>query len=309
MARLSAFQLAGLGLSAAAFLCGIICASALTVTQGEFGSQCILYGSVRYNGTLSLSRVSHSSLCYFVSATSVLASILSFAVLFQGIYHGCFGDGQSEHTWFKGSVAIAAAVLFFLLVSGCILRVGMDTLCAAIVQSSAAARQVRGGGSVLVPHQVRARKRMDLSPRGFRNASSAAYLAGTWPGEAPTAHPWDGATAACRAPARKEGALHSPPSGPLGPRGLTTGRPALLSPCSCQEAQRRPWVHPYRAEKFYDNLYTAEAAAWVNFFFWCLMVVLLVLERFIKSSSQPLRSSSARTDEAAPIIGGGPRGP
>ncbi|XP_044305269.1 transmembrane protein 179B [Varanus komodoensis] len=217
MARLSAFQLAGLGLSAAAFLCGIICASALTVTQGEFGSQCILYGSVRYNGTLSLSRVSHSSLCYFVSATSVLASILSFAVLFQGIYHGCFGDGQSEHTWFKGSVAIAAAVLFFLLVSGCILRVGMDTLCAAIVQSSAAA--------------------------------------------------------------------------------------------SCQEAQRRPWVHPYRAEKFYDNLYTAEAAAWVNFFFWCLMVVLLVLERFIKSSSQPLRSSSARTDEAAPIIGGGPRGP
>ncbi|XP_053134814.1 transmembrane protein 179B [Hemicordylus capensis] len=195
MARLSAPQLVELAVHAAAFLCGIICASALTVTQGEFGSQCILYGSVIYNGTLILSSSSHISLCYFVSGVSILAALFSFCVLLLGIYSCFIGDGQWDRVWLKGSLMLVGAVLFFLLISACVLRVGMDTLCGSIQKSVAAN--------------------------------------------------------------------------------------------SCQEAQHRPWVPPYHAERFYDNLYTAEAAAWVNLFFWCLTLILLLVEFCTGTPSPP----------------------
>ncbi|CAI5797835.1 Uncharacterized protein PODLI_1B030363 [Podarcis lilfordi] len=221
MAQLSGLLLVELALNAAAFLCGVICSSALTVTQGEFGGQCILYGSVRYNGTLSLSTSSHVSLCYFVSAVSLLAAISSFVALLRSVYISCFGDSErrSGDVWVKAFLVISAVVLFFLLISACILRVGMDALCGSIHTSAAAP--------------------------------------------------------------------------------------------SCQEAQHRPWVQPYRAARFYDNLYTAEAAAWVNFFFWCLTALLLYLESVGKFPFQPPQSSGLTwtDDETAPIIGDGPRGP
>ncbi|KAJ7307545.1 hypothetical protein JRQ81_009570 [Phrynocephalus forsythii] len=218
MAQLSGRLLVELAASAAAFLCGIICASALAVTQGEFGGQCILYGSAAYNGTLRLSASSPVSLCYFVSAASVLASAVAFAVFLRGIYLCCFGDGPAGHVWLKGSLAVTATVLFFLMVSGCILRVGMDTLCNSIQKAAAA--------------------------------------------------------------------------------------------LSCQEAQHRPWIQPYQAERFYDNLYTAEAAAWVNFFFWCLMALLVALESFGKAPSRPLPGSGLNwNEETAPIFGEGPPRP
>ncbi|XP_020665910.3 transmembrane protein 179B [Pogona vitticeps] len=218
MAQLSGRLLVELALSAAAFLCGIICASALTVTQGEFGGHCILYSSVLYNGTLWLSSSSPVSLCYFVSAVSVLTSAVSFGILIHGIYNCCFGDRQPDHTWVKGSLALTAIILFFLMVSGCILRVGMDTLCNSIQKAVAAT--------------------------------------------------------------------------------------------SCQEAQHRPWVQPYHAERFYDNLYTAEAAAWVNFFFWCLMAMLLFLEYFNRAPGRPFPGSGLTwNEETAPIFGEGPPKP
>ncbi|XP_063001917.1 transmembrane protein 179B-like [Elgaria multicarinata webbii] len=208
MAQLSAFGLVELVLNAAALLCGVICASALTVTQGEFDGKCILYGEVLYNGQLTLSSSSSLSLCYFVSAISIMGAIFSFAVLLFKIYHCCFSSGQTAHGWFKCSLVLLAGVLFFLLVSAFILRFGMDALCTSIQKSVAVQ--------------------------------------------------------------------------------------------SCQDAQHSPWVKPYHAERFYDNLYTAEAAAWVNFLFWCLMVALLIVEHFSKPSSR---------DETTPIIGEGPHIP
>ncbi|XP_066466450.1 transmembrane protein 179B [Tiliqua scincoides] len=214
MARPSALLLLELAVQAAAFLCGVISASALTVTQGKFGGHCILYGAVLYNGTLSFSSTSHVSTCYFVSAISMLAAVLSFSALLYGIYSCCVGEGQSERMWLKGSLALSGSVLFFLLISACILRVGMDALCSSILKAVAA--------------------------------------------------------------------------------------------ISCQEAQHRSWVRPYDAKKFYDNLYTAEAAAWVNFFFWCLILLLLVRECVGGVPSQPLwGSGSARTNETTPILGDG----
>ncbi|XP_048369273.1 transmembrane protein 179B [Sphaerodactylus townsendi] len=212
MAQLPGLLLLELALHAAAFLCGIICASALTVAQGEFGGQCILYGSVVYNGTLNLTSSSPVSLCYFVTAISTLAAIFCFLALLYGIYTGCFGEGEPERVWLRGSLALVAVVLFFLLISACILRVGMDALCGSILKSAAAP--------------------------------------------------------------------------------------------SCQEAQHRPWVPQYHAEKFYDNLYTAEAAAWVNFFFWCMLLLRLFVECVSKTSSRlSLQRDLTRNSERTPIVG------
>ncbi|XP_042295201.1 transmembrane protein 179B [Sceloporus undulatus] len=215
----SGLELVGLALHAASFLCGVICASALTVTQGEFGGRCILYGSVVNNGSLVLSATSPASLCNFVSTVSILTAILSFVALLRGIYRSCFGNGHPlDGVWVKGSLSVSAVVLFFLMVSACILRVGMDAFCTSIHQAVAA--------------------------------------------------------------------------------------------ISCQEAQHQPWVSPYHSERFYDNLYTAEAAAWVNFFFWCLMSVMVFMEWFSKAPSGPLRGSGlSRTEETDPIFGAGPLRP
>nr|XP_025037973.1 transmembrane protein 179B isoform X2 [Pelodiscus sinensis] len=134
----SALQLAELALHGAAFLCGVISASALTVTQGEFGGRCILYGSVAKNGTvLTLSHFNNISLCYFVAAISILIALYCFSVLLYGIYSCCMDEGQWARTWLTVNLAISAVILFFLLVSACILRVGMDTLCSSILQTRA----------------------------------------------------------------------------------------------------------------------------------------------------------------------------
>ncbi|XP_060109619.1 transmembrane protein 179B [Heteronotia binoei] len=212
MAQLSGLLLIELALHAAAFLCGIICASALSVTQGEFGGRCILYGSVVYNGTLNLSSSSPVSLCYFVAVISALAAIFCFLSLLYGIYSACFGEEEPERVWLKGSIVLVAVVLFFLLISACILRVGMDKLCASIQKSAAAS--------------------------------------------------------------------------------------------SCQEAQHRSWVPPYQGGRFYDNLYTAEAAAWVNFFFWCMLLLRLFVECMGKSSPRSSPGSDQPWNgERTPIIG------
>ncbi|KAJ6634095.1 hypothetical protein lerEdw1_014147 [Lerista edwardsae] len=112
--------------------------SLLVLFQGKFGGRCILYGTVLYNGTLSFCSTSHVSVCYFASAISMLAAVFSFSALLYGIYSCCVGEGQSERVWLKGSLALSAGVLFFLLISACILRVGMDTLCSSIHKSVAA---------------------------------------------------------------------------------------------------------------------------------------------------------------------------
>ncbi|KAM9133945.1 transmembrane protein 179B [Pangshura tecta] len=215
----SALQLGELALHGAAFLCGVVCASALTVTQGEFDGRCILYGSVDKNGTaLALSHFSNISLCYFVAAISILIAVYCFSVLLYGIYSCCMDERRWDHTWLTINLAISAVILFFLLVSACILRVGMDTLCSSILQTK------------------------------------------------------------------------------------------LVN--SCQGAQHAQWFPPYNAARFYDNLYSAEAAAWVNFFFWCLLLVLLLVQRRREAPFQLLqRNDPEWSSETDAIFGARPQRP
>uniref|UniRef100_A0A670ZHK1 Transmembrane protein 179B n=1 Tax=Pseudonaja textilis TaxID=8673 RepID=A0A670ZHK1_PSETE len=102
-----------------------------------FGGRCILYGSVGYNGTLSLLSSSPPSLCYFISAVSGLTAIFTLVSLLRCLYSLCYGDGV--HSWIRTSLVVSATCLFFLLVSACVLRVGMDVLCGSIQKSKAAA--------------------------------------------------------------------------------------------------------------------------------------------------------------------------
>ncbi|XP_053911585.1 transmembrane protein 179B [Cuculus canorus] len=213
----SALQLAELGLHGAAFLCGIVCASALTVAQGEFGGFCLLYGTVSWTGTaLSPKSFSSVSLCSFVSAVSVVVALYSFSALLYGVYGSCVEEPRGDRAWLSVALLMAFIVLFFLLVAASILRVGMNALCASMVETK-----------------------------------------------------------------------------------------ALVS---CQEAERKPWVS-YSPTRFYSNLYSAQASAWVNVFLWCLLTVRLWWRRRRRSEevpSQLLRSTDA---ESEGLFGGRPIGP
>ncbi|XP_074786365.1 transmembrane protein 179B-like [Athene noctua] len=183
----SVLQLLELGLHGAAFLCGIVCASALTVAQGEFGGRCLLYGSVGWNGSALVPKAfSPGSLCHFVSGVSVVVALGSFSALLYGLTACCTHRAPWDRVWLSVALGVTIIILFFLLVSACVVRVGLDTLCASLVQT----QSVR----------------------------------------------------------------------------------------SCQEAEEKPWGS-YRPRRFYRNLYSAQGAAWVNFFLWCLLSVRLLLLR------------------------------
>ncbi|XP_033927691.1 transmembrane protein 179B [Melopsittacus undulatus] len=132
----STLQLVELVLHGAAFLCGIASAAALTVAQGEFGGQCILYGSVSWNGTTLVPKAfSHLSLCYFISGVSIVVALYCFASLLYGIFGCCTGETHWDRSWLRITLVVTIIILFFLLISACILRVGMDVLCASIMET------------------------------------------------------------------------------------------------------------------------------------------------------------------------------
>ncbi|KAM7074607.1 transmembrane protein 179B [Ciconia maguari] len=211
----SVLLLAELALHGAAFLCGIVCASALTVAQGEFGGWCILYGTVSWNGTMLVPKsFSHISLCYFVSTISVVVALYCFSSLLYGIYSCCTNESQWDRTWLSVALVVAFIILFFLLISACILRVGMDAFCASIVQTK--------------------------------------------------------------------------------------------SLSSCQEAEHKPWVS-YSPTRFYSNLYSAQASAWVNVFFWCLLTARLLVQRRREAPFLLLRRNDPEwSAETEAIFGGRP---
>lgn len=65
-------------------------------SQGNFGGRCMLYGLVNYNATASLIGVqssSSSSLCYFVSAISVMVAVVCFSLSLYWLYTFCI-DGE-----------------------------------------------------------------------------------------------------------------------------------------------------------------------------------------------------------------------
>ncbi|XP_071588776.1 transmembrane protein 179B [Heliangelus exortis] len=129
-------RLGELGLHGAAFICGIVCASALTVAQGDFGGLCLLYGTVSWNGTALVPRAfSHISLCHFVTIVTILVALYSFSSFLYGIYTCCAEDSPWDRVWLRVALVAALIILFFLFICACILRVGMDAFCASILQS------------------------------------------------------------------------------------------------------------------------------------------------------------------------------
>uniref|UniRef100_A0AAQ4PSM8 Transmembrane protein 179Ba n=1 Tax=Gasterosteus aculeatus aculeatus TaxID=481459 RepID=A0AAQ4PSM8_GASAC len=195
-----------LGLYASCFVCGIIAAASITIVQqpsqreqGNFGGRCMLYGLVDYNATADLIGIkssSSSSLCYFVAAVSVMVAVVCFSVSLYWLYMFCIdGEIRRERVWMNLNVAASGFFLFFLLITGCMLKIGRDALCNSLLQS--------------VPNIT-----------------------------------------------------------------------------SCDEAQTRKWVSPLRGARFFNSLYKAETAVWVNFFLWFIIGVLVILQRRQGSGSK-----------------------
>ncbi|XP_034531866.1 transmembrane protein 179B [Notolabrus celidotus] len=189
---LTGLLLLELGLYASCFVCGIVTAASITIVQGNFGGRCMLYGLVYYNGSASLIDIqssSSSSLCYFVSAISVMVAVVCFSLSLYWLYSFCIdGEIRRERLWMNMIVIVCGAFLFFLLITGCMLKIGRDSLCNSVITT--------------VPNITR-----------------------------------------------------------------------------CEDAQNRQWVSPLKGARFYNSLYKAETAVWVNFFFWVIIGVLVFIQR------------------------------
>ncbi|XP_073331195.1 transmembrane protein 179B [Pagrus major] len=205
---LTGLLLLELCLYASCFVCGIVTAASVTIVQGNFGGRCMLYGLISYNATTNLIGVqssSSSSLCYFVSAISVMVAVVCFSLSLYWLYTFCIdGEIRRERMWMNLIVAVCGAFLFFLLIAGCMLKIGRDSLCNSVMQS--------------VPNITR-----------------------------------------------------------------------------CEDAQTKQWLTPLKGGRFYNSLYKAETAVWVNFFFWLIIGVLVIVQR--------------RQSTGAKLIAGGFGGP
>ncbi|XP_060747210.1 transmembrane protein 179B isoform X2 [Tachysurus vachellii] len=102
-------------LYAGSFMCGVITVASVTITQGHFAGQCILYGSICFNTSdqsLTIESSSSPSVCYFVSSISM------------------------RSMWLSVSLWICGLLLLFLLMSGCILKIGRDNLCLSVLHNN-----------------------------------------------------------------------------------------------------------------------------------------------------------------------------
>ncbi|XP_012732245.2 transmembrane protein 179B [Fundulus heteroclitus] len=181
-----------LALYASCFVCGIVAAASLTIVQGNFNGLCMLYGQVSYNATAKLIGVQTStapSLCYFVSAVSVMVAVVCFCLSLYWVYAFCMeGEMRRERVWVNLMIVVSGIFLFFLLITGCMLKIGRDTLCDSIIRK--------------VPNVTR-----------------------------------------------------------------------------CDQAQTQKWVSPFQGDRIYTNLHKSETAVWVNFFFWLIIGVLVIIQR------------------------------
>ncbi|XP_061525098.1 transmembrane protein 179B isoform X1 [Phycodurus eques] len=125
-------------LYASCFVCGIVTAASLTIVQGNFDGRCPLYGVVSYNSTanvLGVQASSSASLCYFVSAVSVTVAVVCFSLSLYWLHAICIdGVVRRERVWMNGAVIVCGVVLFFLLISGCMLKIGRDALCDSVTR-------------------------------------------------------------------------------------------------------------------------------------------------------------------------------
>ncbi|XP_030194122.1 transmembrane protein 179B [Gadus morhua] len=136
---LSCLMAAELALYASCFVCGIVTAASLAITQGNLGGLCMLYGTVDFNNltqTITATVSSPASLCYFVSAISVIVAVTCFTLSLYWLYSCCIdGSMQRTRVWTTLTLGLCGVFLFFLLISGCILKIGRDSLCSSIVKA------------------------------------------------------------------------------------------------------------------------------------------------------------------------------
>ncbi|KAI4879361.1 hypothetical protein NFI96_019443 [Prochilodus magdalenae] len=125
-----------LAVYACCFICGIITAASVTISQGDFQGKCMLYAAVHLNGSdFTVSQSSAPSICYFVSAISVSVAVFCFSSVLYWVYTSCIEDDfKRERIWMNVSLVVCGVFLFFLLVTGCILKVGRDRLCDSIIK-------------------------------------------------------------------------------------------------------------------------------------------------------------------------------
>nr|XP_006642899.2 PREDICTED: transmembrane protein 179B [Lepisosteus oculatus] len=101
------------------FICGIIAASSVTVTQGEFSGQCVLCCPIAVDEPpIAVDEPVCPSLSTIAVDEPVSLSLCR------------------ESLWMTVSLAVCAVFLFFLLVTGCILRIGRDRLCQSALKDS-----------------------------------------------------------------------------------------------------------------------------------------------------------------------------
>ncbi|KAG5260857.1 hypothetical protein AALO_G00297350 [Alosa alosa] len=130
-----------LALYASCFICGIVTAALVTIVQGHSGGKCLLYGVLQYNASSKVIDVTSSSLpslCYFVSAISVCVAIFCFSLTLYWVYSSCV-DGEvrsRERLWLNVTLGMCGVFLFFLLISGCVLKIGRDKLCESLPKST-----------------------------------------------------------------------------------------------------------------------------------------------------------------------------
>lgn len=71
-----------------------LCLSLRLSCQGNFGGRCILYGHVNLNASvIGVQSDSSPSLCYFVSAISVMVAVVCFSLSLYWLYAFCI-DGD-----------------------------------------------------------------------------------------------------------------------------------------------------------------------------------------------------------------------
>ncbi|XP_076836478.1 transmembrane protein 179B [Brachyhypopomus gauderio] len=126
-------------LYAGCLICGIIAAASVTITQGHFAGLCILYGTIHYNTSghsLTVESTSSPSLCHFVSAISVCVAIYCFSLILYWIYAGCVDkEVKRGSMWLNVSLGMSGLLMFLLVVSGCVLRTGRDSLCGSALHN------------------------------------------------------------------------------------------------------------------------------------------------------------------------------
>uniref|UniRef100_A0A671QFE4 Transmembrane protein 179B n=1 Tax=Sinocyclocheilus anshuiensis TaxID=1608454 RepID=A0A671QFE4_9TELE len=80
---------------------------------------------------------SSPSVCYFVSAIAVCMAIYCFSLILYWIYASCVDEDVRRGTVsLNTSLGVCGLLLFFLLVSGCILKIGRDSLCFSVLHNT-----------------------------------------------------------------------------------------------------------------------------------------------------------------------------